>query len=45
MVYGTPAINAQDFNKSYVYFKNLPKVVSKINQLEKDLKIQIKNNE
>jgi UDP-3-O-[3-hydroxymyristoyl] glucosamine N-acyltransferase len=45
MVYGTPALNAQDFNKSYVYFKNLPKVVSKINQLEKDLKIQIKNNE
>jgi UDP-3-O-[3-hydroxymyristoyl] glucosamine N-acyltransferase len=42
MVYGTPALNAQDFNKSYVYFKNLPKVVSKINQLEKDLKIQIK---
>jgi UDP-3-O-[3-hydroxymyristoyl] glucosamine N-acyltransferase len=42
MVHGTPAINARDFNKSYVYFKNLPKVVSKINQLEKDLKIQIK---
>ena len=42
MVYGTPAINARDFNKSYVYFKNLPKVVSKINQLEKDLKTQIK---
>jgi|TARA_B110000259_G_scaffold4642_1_gene5252 UDP-3-O-[3-hydroxymyristoyl] glucosamine N-acyltransferase len=42
MVYGTPALNARDFNKSYVYFKNLPKVVSKINQLEKDLKIQIK---
>jgi UDP-3-O-[3-hydroxymyristoyl] glucosamine N-acyltransferase len=33
MVYGTPALNARDFNKSYVYFKNLPKVVSKINQL------------
>jgi UDP-3-O-[3-hydroxymyristoyl] glucosamine N-acyltransferase len=42
MVYGTPALNARDFNRSYVYFKNLPKVVSKINQLEKDLKIQIK---
>ncbi|MFT5257194.1 MAG: UDP-3-O-[3-hydroxymyristoyl] glucosamine N-acyltransferase [Arenicella sp.] len=42
IVYGTPALNARDFNKSYVYFKNLPKVVSKINQLEKDLKIQIK---
>jgi UDP-3-O-[3-hydroxymyristoyl] glucosamine N-acyltransferase len=42
IVYGTPALNARAFNKSYVYFKNLPKVVSKINQLEKDLKIQIK---
>ena len=42
MVHGTPAINSRDFNKSYVYFKNLPKVVSKINQLEKDLKTQIK---
>ena len=42
MVHGPPAINARDFNKSYVYFKNLPKVVSKINQLEKDLKTQIK---
>ena len=42
MVHGTPAINARDFNKSYVYFKNLPKIVSKINQIEKDLKTQIK---
>ena len=42
MVYGTPAINARDFNKSFVYFKNLPKIVSKINQIEKDLKTQIK---
>lgn len=42
MVYGTPALNAREFNRSYVYFKNLPKIVSKINQLEKDLKTQIK---
>ena len=42
IVYGTPAIKATDFNKSYVYFKNLPKIVSKINQIEKDLKTQIK---
>jgi UDP-3-O-[3-hydroxymyristoyl] glucosamine N-acyltransferase len=42
MVYGTPALNARDYNKSYVYFKNLPKIVSKINQIEKDLKTQIK---
>ena len=40
MVYGTPALNARDFNRSYVYFKNLPKIASKINQLEKNLKAQ-----
>ena len=38
MVNGTPAFKVQDFNKSYVYFKNLPKIVSKINNLEKELK-------
>jgi UDP-3-O-[3-hydroxymyristoyl] glucosamine N-acyltransferase len=42
MVYGTPALNSRDFNRSYVYFKNLPKIASKINQLEKELKSQIK---
>ena len=42
IVYGTPALNARDFNRSYVYFKNLPKIASKINQLEKELKAQIK---
>lgn len=41
IVNGTPAFKVQDFNKSYVYFKNLPKIVSKINQLEKELKTQI----
>lgn len=42
MVYGTPAFKVQDFHKSYVHFKSLPKIVSKINQLEKELKAQIK---
>ena len=42
IVFGTPAIKVRDFNRSYVYFKNLPKIVSKINQIEKDLKTQIK---
>jgi UDP-3-O-[3-hydroxymyristoyl] glucosamine N-acyltransferase len=42
IVHGTPALNARDFNKSYVCFKNLPKIASKINQLEKELKAQIK---
>ena len=32
---GWPALNYGDFNKSYVHFKNLPKLVDKINQLEK----------
>ncbi|TXD49185.1 UDP-3-O-(3-hydroxymyristoyl)glucosamine N-acyltransferase [Polaribacter sp. IC073] len=42
MVYGTPAFKVQDFNRSYVHFKSLPKIISKINQLEKQLKAQIK---
>ncbi|MEL4308418.1 UDP-3-O-(3-hydroxymyristoyl)glucosamine N-acyltransferase [Joostella sp. CR20] len=32
---GSPALNYGDYNKSYVHFKNLPKLVDKINQLEK----------
>ncbi|MCL7754055.1 UDP-3-O-(3-hydroxymyristoyl)glucosamine N-acyltransferase [Polaribacter sp. Z022] len=40
MVNGTPAFKVQDFNKSYVYFKNLPKIISKVNNLEKELKTQ-----
>ncbi|MCM5663200.1 UDP-3-O-(3-hydroxymyristoyl)glucosamine N-acyltransferase [Galbibacter mesophilus] len=32
---GSPALNYGDYNKSYVHFKNLPKVVERINQLEK----------
>jgi UDP-3-O-[3-hydroxymyristoyl] glucosamine N-acyltransferase len=35
IVNGTPAFNAQDFNKSYAHFKNLPNIISKFNQLEK----------
>ncbi|WP_299667366.1 UDP-3-O-(3-hydroxymyristoyl)glucosamine N-acyltransferase [uncultured Polaribacter sp.] len=41
-VQGTPAIKYTDYSKSYVYFKNLPKLVTKINQLEKELKTQNK---
>ncbi|ARV14076.1 UDP-3-O-(3-hydroxymyristoyl)glucosamine N-acyltransferase [Polaribacter sp. SA4-12] len=40
IVNGTPAFKVQDFNKSYVYFKNLPKIASKINNIEKELKTQ-----
>ncbi len=32
---GSPALNYGDYNKSYVHFKNLPKIVNQINQLEK----------
>lgn len=37
---GSPAFLYGDWNKSYVYFKNLPKIVKDIN----DLEIKIKNN-
>lgn len=32
---GSPSFNYNDWNRSYVHFKNLPKIVQKINQLEK----------
>ncbi|WP_248722964.1 UDP-3-O-(3-hydroxymyristoyl)glucosamine N-acyltransferase [Seonamhaeicola sp. ML3] len=32
---GSPALPYGDYNKSYVYFKNLPKIVKTINELEK----------
>ena len=32
---GSPALNYGDYNKSYVHFKNLPKLVNKINDIEK----------
>ncbi|TXN35797.1 UDP-3-O-(3-hydroxymyristoyl)glucosamine N-acyltransferase [Flagellimonas hymeniacidonis] len=32
---GSPALNYGDYNKSYVHFKNLPKLVNKINTIEK----------
>uniref|UniRef100_UPI0039A51708 UDP-3-O-(3-hydroxymyristoyl)glucosamine N-acyltransferase n=1 Tax=Ornithobacterium rhinotracheale TaxID=28251 RepID=UPI0039A51708 len=34
-LYGSPAIDAQQFRKSYVYFKKLNQIVEKINHLEK----------
>lgn len=34
---GSPALNYGDYNKSYVYFKNLPKIVRDINEIEKKL--------
>jgi UDP-3-O-[3-hydroxymyristoyl] glucosamine N-acyltransferase len=34
---GSPALNYGDFNKSYVYFKNLPKIMDRFNIVEKKL--------
>lgn len=34
---GSPALNYGDFNKSYVYFKNLSKIVDRLNIIEKKL--------
>ncbi|WP_299781046.1 UDP-3-O-(3-hydroxymyristoyl)glucosamine N-acyltransferase [uncultured Formosa sp.] len=35
MLQGSPAFSYADYNKSYVHFKNLPKIVKEINELEK----------
>lgn len=32
---GSPALTYGDYNKSYVHFKNLPKTINKLNELEK----------
>lgn len=40
VVQGTPAFGYGDFNKSYVYFKNLPKIVATVNKIEKHLNAQ-----
>lgn len=37
VIQGSPAIGYGDFNKSYVYFKNLPNLVKKLETLEKKL--------
>lgn len=34
---GSPALNYGDYNKSYVHFKNLPKLVRTINDIEKKI--------
>lgn len=38
---GSPSFSYNDWNKSYVYFKNLPKIVKTINDLEK----KVNNND
>lgn len=34
---GSPALTYGDFNKSYVHFKNLPRIIKNINDLEKKI--------
>lgn len=36
MVQGSPAIPYHDFNKSYVHFKNLPRISSRLDNLERN---------
>lgn len=38
VVQGSPALGYSDFNKSYVHFKNLPKIVSEITELKRNIK-------
>jgi len=45
VVQGSPAMGYSDFNKSYVYFRNLPKIVSTIHKLEKEYNTQNNKNE
>ncbi|TVZ51063.1 UDP-3-O-(3-hydroxymyristoyl)glucosamine N-acyltransferase [Dokdonia sp. Hel_I_53] len=35
---GSPSFNYADWNRSYVYFKNLPKIAKAVNKLEKQIK-------
>ena len=37
-IQGSPSFGYSDYNKSYVHFKNLPKIVKRINTLEKNNK-------
>lgn len=37
VVQGTPAIDYKNYNKSYVYFKNLPNSIKKLDSVEKKL--------
>lgn len=36
-IQGSPSFGYNDFNKSYVHFKNFPKIVDRINQIEKKI--------
>ena len=38
IVQGSPAYNIKEYLRSYVHFKNLPNLISRIEELEKELK-------
>jgi len=38
IIQGSPALNYGDYNKSYVHFKNLPKIVNRLDEIEKKSK-------
>jgi UDP-3-O-[3-hydroxymyristoyl] glucosamine N-acyltransferase len=36
-VQGSPSFNYGDYNKSYVHFKNLPKIVNDLHEIKKSI--------
>lgn len=45
VVQGSPAFGYSDYSKSYVHFKNLPKLATTVHKIEKELNAQNLNNE
>ena len=39
-VQGTPAMSYSNYSKSYVYFRNFPKIAASVNKMEKELNAQ-----
>lgn len=37
VVQGSPAFGYGDFNKSFIHFKNLPKIVNELNDIKKTI--------
>lgn len=44
IIQGTPSLGYNDFNKSYVHFKNLPKIVNEFEELKKQILNQKNGN-
>ncbi|HPZ26419.1 MAG TPA: UDP-3-O-(3-hydroxymyristoyl)glucosamine N-acyltransferase, partial [Kaistella sp.] len=38
ILYGSPAINASDYRRNYVHFRNFTEIVKRLNNLEKNSK-------